>query len=319
MRITTVNSIRFKLCFSIGILLLTSGFVSLLSAWEIKTSDHFHIQYHIKNRILAEAVVQHLEKAYPLVTMDIGHTLDEPVTVYITTSNREFRSITRGALPDWGVGCAFPDSNLIILRAGPEEISTGRLKEIAIHELSHVVLGQALGGKHIPRWFDEGLAMYESREWNFGQSMTMAKAVFNHSLLPLKRIDYILYFDRDKAQLAYTQSFLAVSFLMNEYGLEKFHTIIRRLAETGDMDKAMTDVIGLRYAEFEAQWYKHVTKKYGWISLFTESYYLWIGMSLLFILAFLAKRYRTRRTMERWESEDEKGLYFEDEQDYYDY
>ena len=313
-----MNSIRLKLFLSIGIILLTSGLVSLLSAWEIKTSDHFRVQYHIENRTLGTSVLQRLEQAYPLVTLDIGHTLDEPVTVYITTSNREFRSITRGALPDWGIGCAFPDSNLIILKAGPEEISTGRLEEIAIHELTHVVLGQALQGKHVPRWFDEGLAMYESKEWNFGQSYIMAKAVFNRSIIPLKRIDYVLYFDREKAQLAYTQSFLAVSYLLREYGLEKFHNVIRLLAETGDIDKALTTVIGLRYGEFEAQWYKHITNKYGWISLFTNSYYLWIGISLLFILAFLVKRYWTKRTMERWETEDE-GYHFDDEQDYYDY
>jgi hypothetical protein len=308
-----------QLLFFTAMSLCLSFCCSTVSAdWEIKTSDHFSIRYHAANRTLATSVLQRLENAYPLVTLDIGYTLDTPVTVYISTSDREFRFITQGALPDWGIGCALPDSSLIILKAGPEEVSTGKLKEIAVHELSHVVLGQALRGKHVPRWFDEGLAMYHSREWSIGQNFIMAKAVFSRSIIPLKRIDSVLYFDRDKAQLAYTQSFLAISFLMNEYGLEKFHAIIRRLADTGDLDRAMTDVIGLRHDEFEFQWYKYVTRKYGWISLFTNSYYLWIGISLLFILAFLVKRYWTKRTMERWETEDE-GYHFDDEQDYYDY
>ena len=304
--------------FFIILAFLLSGSLPALQLWDEKTSDHFIIQYHPNNRILAESVLHALEKAYTPVTMDIGHTLDQPIRVYIAISDQEFHSLTRNALPDWGIGCAFPNSRLIVLKANPETVSTGRLKQVAIHELTHVVLGQALQGKRVPRWFDEGLAMYESYEWNFGQSVTMAKAVFTRSLLPLRRIDHVLHFDRDKAQLAYTQSLLAVSYLIKEYGLETFHEIIRTLAKTGDIDRALAEVIGLRYGEFESQWYKYVASKYGWISLFTNSFYLWIGIAFLFILAFLFKKYRSKKIMRSWETEDE-GYHFDDEQDYYDY
>ena len=306
------------LIFLVFFTFLVSGVSQASQIWKEKTSDHFIVQYHPQNELLAKLVFQSLEKAYPLVTMDIGHSLEKPIRVYITISDGEFQSLTRNALPDWGIGCAFPDSRLIILKAVPETVSHGRLKQIAIHELTHVVLGQALQGKRAPRWFDEGLAMYESHEWNFNQSLTMAKAVFTRSIIPLRRIDYVLQFKRDKAQLAYTQSLLAVSYLINEYGLEKFHDIIRTLAETGDIDKTLTNVIGLRHGEFEARWYTYVGSKYGWISLFTNSFYLWIGIALLFLLAFLLKKYRSRKIMERWETEDE-GYPFDDEQDYYDY
>lgn len=292
--------------------------IAALYAWEEKTSEHFVILYHQHNETLAKSVLQSLEKAYPLVTKDIGYWLREPIQVHIAISNREFQSLARGALPDWGIGCALPDSRLIVLKAEAEIVSKGNLEKVAIHELSHVVLGQALKGKKVPRWFDEGLAMYESQEWNIDQSFVMAKAVFTRSLIPLRRIDSVLHFNRNKAQLAYTQSFLAVSYIINEYGLETFHTIVRTLAQTGDIDRTLSEVIGLRYSEFEAQWHSYVGKKYGWASLFTNSFFLWIGISLLFILVFLAKKHRAKKTMERWEKEDER-FHFENEQDYYDY
>jgi hypothetical protein len=304
--------------FFLFLFLLGSGSYSFVCAWEEKRSDHFVIQHHPKNETLAESILHSLEKAYPLVTLDIGYTLQQQIRVYITISEREFQTLTRNTIPDWGIGCAFPDSWLIVLKAEPETVSGGRLNQIAVHELTHVVLGQALQGKRAPRWFDEGLAMYESHEWNFNQSVTMAKAVFTRSIIPLKRIDYVLSYNRDKAQLAYTQSLLAVSYLMKEYGLEKFHEIVRTLAKTGDIDRTLTEVVGLRFGEFEARWYKHVGSKYGWISLFTNSFYLWIGIAILFILAFLIKIHRSKKIKERWETEDE-GYHFEDEQDYYDY
>ncbi|MFQ6091326.1 MAG: peptidase MA family metallohydrolase [bacterium] len=304
--------------FLIFLFLLICGNPFTLWAWEERTADHFAVQYHQNSASLAASVLRSLERAYPRVTADIGHTLHRPVYVYIATSDREFQSLTRGALPDWGIGCAFPDSGLIILKAVAEVVSRAELEEVAVHELSHVVLGQALQGKRVPRWFDEGLAMYQSREWNIGQSLIMAKAVFTRSVIPLRSIDRVLQFRRDKAQLAYTQSFLAISYIINEHGLNAFQKIVRTLAQTGDMDRTLHNVIGLHYGEFEAHWFKYVRSKYGWISLFTNSFYLWVGISVLFLLAFLAKRYRTKRTMERWETEDE-GFHFENEQDYYDY
>ncbi|UCE17111.1 MAG: hypothetical protein JSV84_09385 [Gemmatimonadota bacterium] len=221
--------------FFLFLFLFGSGTHLILCAWEEKRSDHFVIQHHPKNETLAESVLHSLEKAYPLVTMDIGYTVQQQIRVYITISDREFQTLTRNALPDWGIGCAFPDSWLIVLKAEPETVSGGRLNQIAVHELTHVVLGQALRGKRAPRWFDEGLAMYESHEWDFNQSFIMAKAVFTRSIIPLKRIDYVLSFNREKAQLAYAQSLLAVSYLIKEYGLEKFHDIVRTLAKTGDI------------------------------------------------------------------------------------
>jgi len=304
------------------LLALLCGLAPGLYALETTASEHFVVYHHQDHARLVESLLRNLEKTYPLVSMDVGYTLNRPVRVYLTASSGEFQALTSGTIPDWGIGCAYPDSSLMVLKADAEIMSRGNLEEIAVHELTHIVLNQAVGDARIPRWLDEGLAMYESREWSFGQGFTMAKAVFTRSVIPLHRIDAVLTFDRDKAQLAYTESFLAVSYLIQEYGLESFHRIIRRLAATDDIDRAFMDTIGLRYREFEMLWSRHVARRYGWVSFLTDSYYLWIGISVLFILAFLIKKYRAKRTMERWETETEiedRRFDFDDEQDYYDY
>src|SRR6185503_2801942 len=39
------------------------------------------------------------------------------------------------------------------------------LAALLTHEVTHVLLARAAGGRPVPRWFQEGVALYASREW----------------------------------------------------------------------------------------------------------------------------------------------------------
>lgn len=253
---------------------------------------------------MAKFVLKSVEGAYQRVTSDIGYRPRGSTRIFMAATEEEFASLTRGAIPDWGIGCAYPGHNLIILRSQKATDSRGMdLAEIAVHEFTHVVLGQAVGGKRIPRWFDEGLAMYESREWEIGQGITLARAAFSRSIIPLNEIDRVLTFQESKARLAYMESFLAVSFIIQEYGIEKFHEIISQLARTGDMDQTLRLTIGLSLGEFEQSWLDHVKSKYRWASFLTNTFYLWIAICAFFLLIYLMKKRRERKIIQRWEGE----------------
>ena len=74
-----------------------------------------------------------------------------------------------------------------------------------------------MGPNPIPRWFDEGLAVYYSGERGLASSSLISKALLSNSIIPLEEIDEVLTFHKEKAQLAYQESFTAITFLIEEF------------------------------------------------------------------------------------------------------
>src|SRR2546422_11263701 len=70
-------------------------------------------------------------------------------------------SLTRGRLPRWSQGAAFPDAGtIVLLTVRPSDRPTVALR----HELAHLALRWHVG-RYVPLWFEEGYAAVAAREW----------------------------------------------------------------------------------------------------------------------------------------------------------
>jgi len=245
------------------------------------------------------------EREYSRVTGIIDYQPAEIIEIYLARDPEEFRLLTLGRIPEWGVGAAVPSRGRIVLispRSSQKEVDS---HQVLVHELSHVVLGQALGDARAPRWLEEGLAMYISHEWRLGQSVLVARALLFDSLIPLERISTVNSFSRARANLAYTESYLAIAFILDRYGETRLHQLVRDLARPGDIDLAMQTSLGLTYREFLLEWKDYVTSKYHWASVLSNPLILWLLILSLFLLAFVIKRRHARRVLRRWKMDEE--------------
>jgi hypothetical protein len=207
--------------------------------------------------------------------------------------------------PEWGVGFAIPSRDLIILKS-PLKFKYNRpFAQIATHELAHIFLSKLSRGSRIPRWLDEGFAMYQSQEWRIGQDVVVARAVLTGSFLPLSQIESVNAFKESKAQLAYTESFLAVSYLYGEFGPGTVKEIVTHLSDGSSIDLAFMRTIGSNYLAFQLEFEKYVQGKYNWASLLGDTFLIWIGLAFLIVFVYLLKRRLTRVKLEKWELEEE--------------
>ena len=284
---------------------LTANAVTAEQPWEVISGSFFNVYFQGKDLKNSQRVLNHLQTAYLKLSSEIDVQLNDSVTVYITPSKQVFKQIVGKNFPGWSDGLAAPMKNMIILKSArwmPPETDNDA---IAVHELTHIMLNRAVHGNPIPRWLNEGLAVYYSGEKGFATGSRVSKALVTNSIIPLSDIDEVLQFHVDKAQLAYQQSYLAVDYLFHKYGSTAVKQIIHKMGTGLNTNQAFLEVINLDLWEFEEQWYQYIQRKYRWHFLMEFENYLWVFILLLFVSGFLVIRRRNKRIIQQWQEEDD--------------
>jgi len=299
---------RIGYCFAIIVLHLVTPSVSHTSDYMGISTSHFVFYFHCQDEKLMRPLVDQAEAVRSEIMEDLGIDFEERTKVYLAPSSREFQEIQpKGDVPCWAVGVAYPSLNLIIIKS-PRSAKRGHfdLKKVFKHEFSHIALGRGFRGRErVPRWLDEGLAMYESREWDLSRISTMTRAVLTDSLIPLSEITRYFPQETDRAELAYIESFYLISFLISRYGKEDFHRFIKEYSGGKGLEEVLMGVYGIRREELERKWRNYLKLRFSWIPIITSTTTLWFLVTIIFILGYLKKRKADSLKLEEWEREDE--------------
>ncbi len=288
---------------SIIFVFLIFTFTDFSSSQVSLSTSHFDI--FASTQDLAQEVKNTLESSYKKISGFLEDSLSERVSVFVANTEEEFLSMVGSNFPDWGIGCAIPDRNLIVLKS-PYRFKYHRpFSQVVTHELAHIFLGKLSGKAKVPRWLDEGFAMYQSHEWRIGQDLAVARAVLTGSILPLSQIETVNAFQESKAQLAYTESFLAVSYLYQEYGEGTVKELVTHLASGTSIDLAFLRTIGSNYLSFQLEFEKFIKGRYNWISFLGDTFLIWIGLAFFIVFLYLLKKRHTKKTLKEWELEEE--------------
>ena len=251
-----------------------------------------------------ERVMSIAHHALPRIVRDLNSPSIGEVTIVVAPSEKQFHALTGGQVPEWGVGAADPSRSLVFLKSPRFARPEANFKQIVVHELTHVVLGMALGGKEIDRWFDEGFAQYESGEKGIRGSILLARSLITGDILWLDEIDDVLTFRREKASLAYQEARAAVDYLVEIFGNDVIADIVQVLREGKGMDDALLAACGVGFQDFQTDWYLAMKHKYRWYILLDFPLVISTVLVILFLMAFFATRRRIRKKKHIWEKED---------------
>lgn len=257
-------------------------FLSLLFL-SIQISGSISIEYKEIDRNLAMEILETAQDALPQISDFIGYAYKRNIHIRLLSDVEEFKNLTRTGFPDWGVGFADTKNSSIIIcspRVVKKDID---LRSITRHELAHIILGEAVGEKRLPRWFNEGIAMYCSREWRFGREKILAMANFTNSFIPLSLIEYTFPSDRRRAEIAYTESFSAIAYIIKNFGEEALRDILKNLREE-DFDRAVFSAIGITPEGFAMEWEMWAKKTYNWAYFLSSNWFLVIIILVVFLV-----------------------------------
>jgi len=209
------------------------------------------------------------------------------------------------ARPPWFAGYANGASGVVVLMpARTGRYPDGGLVPLLQHEVAHVLIARAAGGGEVPRWFDEGLAMAASRDWQFGDRTRVALAVLTDARLPLARIDAAFVGGPSEVASAYALARDVVRELLERHGQDAGARILAGVARGARFRDAFREATGETLGTFERRYWDDRTFWDRWVPILTSSALLWGGISLLALLAFRRRRARDLDRLEGWEEEE---------------
>ena len=217
-------------------------------------------------------------------------------------------------LPEWGGGGAI-GSDTVIIPVDHAPLADMDLRRVTVHELVHISLDRAYGRLRLPRWFHEGLAMTLSGELLFEEQLTLSRAIFTKRLMPLDSVERVNRFDAYGADLAYSESHLAVAYLIDKYGLDGIPELLEATRTTGRFDQALLQVFGFTPEEFDRLVMTYIANRYRFMFLVGDSYLFWLPAAALVVVAFVLVRIRNKKKRKRMEEEEARELLEEAEED----
>jgi len=227
-----------------------------------------------------------------------------PVTIYVASTGDEFRTLTYGGVPDWGAGCAFPDRGVIVLRNPVTVPDPLHMEDVVVHEIGHVAAGRVLSGVHVPRWFHEGIAMTLAGEWRLPRSSVLAGASASGGLIPLDELAVGFPAGAADAMLAYSESFYAVRFLMEEAGSATPAEVLFGIAAAGSFEDGVAALSGRTLRVFERDALASFRGRFGWGVFLSRWNVLFVVLALLLLAGGAVRLARSRRLLREWELEE---------------
>jgi tetratricopeptide (TPR) repeat protein len=243
--------------------------LGLLDSFEHFTrfeTPHFKVKIHEKEvAVLRPYVSDLLEKAYDTLSERYGFKPDAPITFEMYPDHGSFAVRTLG-LPDIpALGVCF--GKLFVMDSPtsrkPDEFNWG---STLWHEFTHVITLQMTDHK-IPRWFSEGLSVYEERRgytgWGDHMKLDYLQAIKGRKLLPTAEINNGFMRPKYPQQVlvSYYQASLICDYIDEKFGfaaIKKMLLLYKQGKSTPDVFK---EGVGLTLDQFDTEFFKWVDDK----------------------------------------------------------
>jgi hypothetical protein len=265
----------------------------------------FH--YHPSSREPMQALISESTVIRRELRERLGVSVLEHVRVDVARTPGEMATLAPAGAPypDYASGVAYSELGLVLLTLAPlHPGSEHDLVQVFRHEIAHIAIYDAVSGAHVPRWFNEGFAVFASGENSFTRLRTLWTATVSDTLIPLSQLDASFPANESDAEVAYAEAVDVVRYLVRQREHFRFQGLVERMRGGQDFANALKEAYGIDLADLEQEWRDDLAKRYTlWPVLFSGSA-VWSGVLGLFVLGWRKRRQRARVTLERWEREE---------------
>lgn len=238
--------------------------------WYIAETEHFQIYHYPEERHLIPKVSKMLEKAYQKVTGDLDISIEKKTPFFLYMTHNHFEQNNIANIGEGVGGFSEPYKNRFVL---PITGSDKELEHVITHEFAHIANFNIWYGGFwksaslmrfvfYPLWIVEGLAEYESKEWETKDHMFLRDAAISDMIIPLGKLHSFNHLKMHQVYLAYKEGHSAISFLAEEYGEDKVPKLIKNLRESLDIHRVFAHTIDTDLYSFDKKWQRYMKEKY---------------------------------------------------------
>lgn len=208
-------------------------------------------------------------------------------------------------VPSWVAGYAVAGRDAVVLFPQRNPSYPDRsLDALLRHEVAHILIARAAGGRPVPRWFNEGVAMAASRSWGLEDRARFAIEALTGEQVPLPWLDGWFRGDRSRVRRAYAVSGAFVRDLIRRHGRGVTGRILADVRRGLTFEEAFRRATGMSLAAAETLFWRYQGGWRRWVPFLTSSLAIWLAVTALALLAGWRRRLKTRRLEARWEAEE---------------
>jgi hypothetical protein len=235
--------------------------------WREVSSRHVIVYCDRETMSFARTVSKTAEEYFHRISSDLGIPVKDrlpseaKVSIYIYKDQDEY--IIASKQGEWSSGVALGGQKII--RTYPQ--AAGFFDTLLPHELTHIIFHHYIGGSaELPRWFSEGVAMYQEKAKRFGAHQDVKKAIEDGRFLNLRQLTSFRLLPTTPAEdvlLFYAESASVVSFLIEDMGEIRFQRFCRNLRESRSFEKTLVSTYR-KFKDIEdinQEWIKYIKRQ----------------------------------------------------------
>ena len=168
----------------------------------------------------------------PLRRLDFW-TWKKRCSIYLYTNREQY--LSNKGTKDWAKGIVHVIKKEIITYAKREQF----LEYTLPHELGHIIFRETVGfDKKLPLWLDEGIAVLQENDRSKYLNTTK-KIIGTSDFVSLYELSKIRDYETIPPVVLYSEAASLISFLLEEYGRDKFVSFCRAIRDKDDWLEAL--------------------------------------------------------------------------------
>jgi hypothetical protein len=230
--------------------------------WQKKSEGLVDLYWYSGSNTFANELMAAAQDGLTKLAGNTGARLKKRVSLYIYASSTDLK----GALIfpyEWTGGLTLANFSTIVLGIAPSDLAWG--KRAIAHELTHMVVHQVTSNPYsdLPRWLDEGLAVYNEGPLDASMGTALQRAVGSSGLISVQSLASPFSTDAQVANLSYAESFSIVEYLVTAQGQAKMLELLNVFSKGSRYDDALQSVYGFDVAGLNSRWHDYVYKLFN--------------------------------------------------------
>ncbi|HLF13036.1 MAG TPA: tetratricopeptide repeat protein [Gammaproteobacteria bacterium] len=217
--------------------------------------------------VLEPYVLDLVRRSIETYTQRYGFELEEPVVVELYPEHDDFAVRTSG-LP--GIGLLGVTFGYLVAMDSPSGRADADFHwgTTLWHEMAHVFTLEATGHL-VPRWFSEGVSVYE--EWSTGplagrhMPLPIFEAIKEDKLLPVAELDrgFIRPSYESQVIVSYMQAGLICEYIAQRWGQTALESMLKLYAQGKDTAAAVRGALEISPEQFDSEFAGYVDGEFG--------------------------------------------------------